>query len=374
MLRKILFWTHLSLGLAFALPIGIMALTGALIAFEPQIVGWTDARLRTVEVPASGQKLSLDSLAQIAQAERPAKLTGLNVPADPSASVQASFGREGNLYLDPWTGAVLGSEGRAYRVLHFLEEIHRWLGSREIGGPVTGVAVLACLVLALSGLFLWWPRSLRAARNVLWPKARLKGKARDWQWHNAFGALALPCLVLLCLTGSVFSWKWAEALLFRSVGSEPPKAQAAGRPAPGKDARGKGGKSGRDARAAPVAWQAALDTVLPRIHSPWGVLVVRTGQKPGEALTAMVRAPGAHRAVGVTFKLGSKGEVVAVTTSRNDAGSRLRRLMKPLHTGQHFGAIGQTAMFLTSLACALLVWTGTALSLRRFRRRAAASA
>lgn len=382
MLRKILFWTHLALGLTFALPIGILALTGALIAYEPQIVAWTDARLHKVEAPPSGQKLSLDSLARLAQATRPAKLTSLAVPSDPAASVQASFGREGNLYLDPWTGEVLGSEGRAHRVLHFLEEIHRWLGSREIGSPVTGAAVLACLCLALSGLFLWWPRSLRAARNVLWPKGGLKGKARDWQWHNAFGALALPCLVLLCLTGSVFSWKWAEALLFRSVGSEPPKAQTAMRPSPGKEApaserpgkeaRGKGGKSGRDAKATPVAWQAALDTVLPRVQSPWEVVVLRTGQKPGEPLSAMVRSPGAHRAVGATFKLGPKGEVVAVTKSRSDAGSRLRRLMKPLHTGQYFGVPGQTAMFLTSLACAVLVWTGAALSLRRFRRRTAA--
>lgn len=378
MLKKILFWAHLSLGLLFALPIGIMALTGALIAYEPQIVGWTDAPLRTVAVPTSGQKLSLDSLARIAQAARPAKLTSLTVSASPDASVQAGFGKEGNLYLDPWTGAVLGSEGTAYKVLHFVEEIHRWLGSRELGGPVTGAAVLACLFMALSGLFLWWPRSLRAARNVLWPKGHLKGKARDWQWHNAFGALALPCLVLLCLTGSVFSWKWAEALLFRSVGSEPPKAQATARPAPGKESpsgerTGKGPR-GKGAKAAPVAWQAAMDTVLPRVLSPWGTLVLRTGQKPGEALSVMARAPKAHKSDGVTFKLGSKGEVTAVTKSRNDAGSRLRRIMKPLHTGQYFGVLGQTAMFLTSLSCAMLVWTGAALSLRRFRRRKPAAA
>ncbi|MEN9354726.1 MAG: hypothetical protein RL318_2051 [Fibrobacterota bacterium] len=378
MLKKFLFWAHLSLGLLFALPIGIMALTGALIAYEPQIVGWTDASLRNVAVPTSGQKLSMDSLAKIAQATRPAKLTSLTLSPKPTASVQATFGKEGNLYLDPWTGAVLGSEGTTWKVLHFVEEIHRWMGSREIGGPVTGAAVLACLFMAVSGLFLWWPRSLKAARHVLWPRSGLSGKARDWQWHNAFGVLALPCLVLLCLTGSVFSWKWAEALLFRSVGSEPPKAQVSAPPAANKDGKPKEksdkGPRSKVTKDAPVAWQAALDTVLPRIRSPWGVIVLRTGQKSGEPFSVMARAPGAHKSDGVTFKLGSTGQVTAVSKSRNDAGSRLRRIMKPLHTGQYFGILGQTAMFLTSLSCALLVWTGTAMSLRRFRRRKPATA
>jgi hypothetical protein len=169
------------------------------------------------------------------------------------------------------------------------------------------------------------------------------------------------------------SWKWAEALLYRSVGSEVPKAQASARPAAGKNPSSKElpGKGPRreGSKATPVAWQAAFDTVLPRIHSPWGVIVLRTGQKPGEPFSVMARAPKAHKSDGVTFKLGSEGEVTAVARSRNDAGSRLRRLMRPLHTGQYLGVLGQTAMFLTSLSCALLIWTGSAMSLRRFRRR-----
>ena len=67
----------------------------------------------------------------------PANLTVL---ADPSAPVQAGFGREKTLFLDPYTGAVLGEGSRpAHAFFSSVEAWHRWLGTsagnRGFGGP-----------------------------------------------------------------------------------------------------------------------------------------------------------------------------------------------------------------------------------------------
>src|SRR5262245_63336511 len=62
-------------------------------------------------------------------------------------------------------------------------------GSRETARPITGACNLAFLGLALSGLFLWWPRtwSRPAVRAVTVFDPRLRGKPRDFNCHNVIG-------------------------------------------------------------------------------------------------------------------------------------------------------------------------------------------
>jgi uncharacterized iron-regulated membrane protein len=65
----------------------------------------------------------------------------------------------------------------------------------------------------------------------------------------------------------------------------------------------------------------------------------------------------------------SKGAFEAWKPAKDDLGTRLRFLVKPLHTGELFGGGGQLAMALASAATLLLMWTGLALSWRRFFNR-----
>jgi uncharacterized iron-regulated membrane protein len=54
-----------------------------------------------------------------------------------------------------------------------------------------------------------------------------------------------------------------------------------------------------------------------------------------------------------------------------DAARRTRAWMRWLHTGEAYGAVGQTVAMLVSAAGVVLVWTGLSLSLRRLRSRLA---
>ena len=91
---------------------------------------------------------------------------------------------------------------------------------RETGRAVTGAANLAFLVLVVTGPILWWPR--RGSRPVAFFQRGLAGRARDFNWHNVLGIWsALPLLVVVT-TATVFSYDWANALLFRMVGEAPP--------------------------------------------------------------------------------------------------------------------------------------------------------
>ncbi len=74
-----------------------------------------------------------------------------------------------------------------------MTNVHRWLGTpeknRAIGRAITGACNLAFLFLVISGFYLWWPRkwTKSAGRAIVIPELRLRGKARDFNWHNAIG-------------------------------------------------------------------------------------------------------------------------------------------------------------------------------------------
>jgi uncharacterized iron-regulated membrane protein len=50
---------------------------------------------------------------------------------------------------------------------------------------------------------------------------------------------------------------------------------------------------------------------------------------------------------------------------------KIRQWVRPVHTGEALGVVGQTVAGLVSLATAVLFWTGVALTWRRFRNAVA---
>ena len=49
--RKIIFWCHLPVGVTAGIVILIMSVTGALLAYEKQIIAWADKRNYRVTPP-----------------------------------------------------------------------------------------------------------------------------------------------------------------------------------------------------------------------------------------------------------------------------------------------------------------------------------
>src|SRR5687767_1735721 len=70
-LRTFLFWSHLVVALAAGLIIAIMALTGAAVAFEPQLLAWVERPSATVAPPHPAVPLPLDRLLAGVAAARP---------------------------------------------------------------------------------------------------------------------------------------------------------------------------------------------------------------------------------------------------------------------------------------------------------------
>lgn len=397
--RKVVFWLHLVAGLISGISIGIMCLTGTALAFEKQVVAWSERDARQLADPAPDQaRLTLDELTQrVRDANPDTPIASIAVSSDPRATVAFSLGRDNTVFANPYTGELLRPASTTLQdFLNVLVEWHRFLAlsgeQRSIGKVINGVCNLAFFALAVTGLYLWIPRnwSWRSVRAVAFFNGQLAGKARDFNWHNVIGLWSAPILIVLTLTAVPISFRWGTSVIYSLVGETPP---APGRPAasaaPAIDLlqQPNGAKpltresqfaaiegefpnweqitlrlaAPNRARPAPSAASAsaaeapAASTILQRAGpQPLNFTVKLPGTWPRTATTTAVMNP-------FTGELSSRETFADLTTGR-----QIRTWTRFLHTGEAVGWAGQLIAGLASLGGCFLVYTGFALAWRRF--------
>jgi uncharacterized iron-regulated membrane protein len=373
MTRRLLFWVHLGIGVVAGAAILVMSVTGVLLAFERQILHFVDRDLRTVNAPADATPRRLGELLATASASAGSTPSGVVIRPSPSASVEFTFGRDHQVYLDPYTGAVLGEGSKPVR--EFFAGVERWhrtlgepLGARGPLRALAAAANLLFLLLVITGLYLWLPRrwSWAAIRSTLVFRPGLSGRARDWNWHHVAGLWCALPLLLITLTGVVISYRWANALLFRLAGSSAPARQEAGRP-PRRDGPAERADGPRQALAADL--DRAVAVARTRL-TDWRSISLRV-PAPGETTVVVSGDAGTGGQVEKRTELlvdTRSGQVVRVTRfADNSLGQRLRGLVRFVHTGEEGGLAGQLVAALASAGGGLLVWTGLSLAFRRLR-------
>jgi uncharacterized iron-regulated membrane protein len=366
-LRKIVFWLHLTAGIIAGSVIMVMSVTGVLLAFERQLTEWADRDLRVLPAEPNAQRLSIDAL--LASIAKPnAVPSGLTLSSDPAAPAAISLGRERTVFVNPYTGAILSEGSKQPRAFfRSVTNIHRWLGTsdenRAIGRAVTGACNFAFLFLVVSGFYLWWPRqsAKNAGRAIVLPNLRLRGKVRDFNWHNATGFWCAPVLFLIVLSGVLMSYPWATNLLYRLTGNTPPPLRAAAGPRSGAP------KENFLPQDIDRLWITAEQRV-----PDWKTISVRFENSPSAPLTFSIDQGYRGRPdLRSQLTLDPKtGEVVRWEPFASfNLGRQLRTWARFVHTGEAGGALGQTIAGLASAGAAVLICTGFALAWRRFRGR-----
>jgi uncharacterized iron-regulated membrane protein/flavodoxin len=373
LLHKIILWSHLLAGVTGGVVIFILSFTGFILMYEHQLVEYAERDVRQVVPPAGvAQRMSLDELVAKARRQNPStQPSGIVLRGEPTASISVGFGREGAIYVDPYNGAVLGKGSKLHDWFHDVIDWHRWLGmegeGRPTGRAITGVCNLAFFWLAVTGVYLWWPRSWhwRGLKPSLLFIPRLRGKARDWNWHNVIGFWSSGVLVVLTLTGAVMSYPWANDLLYILTGSEPP-TRAQGSPGPMAQ-RGSEGDQSRERK--PLA---SFDVVLARAEQQapgWTMMMMRFPPRGDGPVTVLIQEPTApHIFARSQLALNpSTAEIIKWEPyAAASPGRKLRIWVRGLHTGEALGFAGQSVAGLASLGGCFLVWTGFAMAWRRF--------
>jgi uncharacterized iron-regulated membrane protein len=355
MFRKILFWSHLAVGLTAGVIILLMSVTGVLLMYEKQIIAYVD---RTAQPPANAPAMPVEAL--LAALPGASNVTMRSGTGEPWTVV---MGRE-TVLVDPANGRVLGPQTPGVRAFfRLVTDWHRWLGAGAANraGPraITGASNLLFLFLVVSGLYLWLPRKWAwpSVRAVLWFRGGLAGKARDFNWHNVAGFWCCVPLFFVVLSGVVISYPWASDLVYQASGvAPPPRGKGKGGPPAPVAARSIEGLDGVAARAKESAphWQSMTFAVPANAAAPVTFNVDEgNGGQPQKRWT---------------LTLQRSGEVLSSSAFQDqNAGQRARSWMRFVHTGEYYGWLGQTVAGIASAGGALLVWTGFALAYRRYR-------
>ena len=382
-LRIVLFWIHLAAGVTAGLSILVMSATGALLALKPQILEAIDGKYRSAPPLDSARATSLSAVVRGTRQARPeATPTALTLQAEPGRSATATVGRD-TLYLDPRDGRLVGTgSARAQAFFRTIEDWHRWLGvgadSRNTGRAINDASNLAFFLLALTGPVLWWPKrwTWPIVRGTIWFRRSRTPHARDFNWHHVIGFWCAPVIVVLTLTAVVMSYRWANNLLYRAMGSTPPPAAVAAN-AGGAQSRG-GDQGPARARAERPREAPEPDVDLDRIwavasgHVPtWRSITVRLAARPGAPMTfSIVDARSWNPFARSQLTIDPVAASVARWEPYEDTslGQKARGWVRYAHTGELFGLTGQIVAGVACVGGIVLVWTGLMLLVHRLAR------
>lgn len=366
--RKIIFWLHLSSGILAGIFIFIMCVSGALLAFESNILELAESNMRVVEVPSeNAERLSAaEIIEKIRQAKPEAKLSGITFQNEKTSAVTVALGREGQFFVNPYTGEITGEGAKKWRgVFRVIEDAHRWLAlsgtGRTVGKSLNDAANLLFLCLAISGLYIWFPRSLswRNFKAVLWFRRGLKGKARNFNWHNTIGFWTSLVLIILTITGVIISYQWAGNLLYTLTGNETPQQQQRPPNQPNQNEKQE------------FTIPENLNEMFAKAENQtaWKTISLRLPITNDSAVFTIDEGIYRNKFGRSSLTIDAKTSEVSKweTYGEQNSARQLRSWARFTHTGESFGIVGQFIGFLACVGGAFLVWTGISLSLRRFQ-------
>jgi uncharacterized iron-regulated membrane protein len=396
--RKLHLWLSIPFGLIFALT----CLTGALLVYEQPLTELANPGRYKVSVPADAKPMPLSELLPLVQASLPDSVQVAGVTISPEADrayqVSLSQPRRATVGVNQYTGEVLGSTSRT-PFFSTVFSLHRWIGgSRDsIGKTVVGVSTLLMVIVVLTGLLIWIPKSLPSLRNRLSIKLN-KGWRRFWfDLHVSGGFYATLLLLVFALTGLTWSFPWYRSAFYGMLGVEMKAPQHGAKPGAhgpqgqgrpegqgrgegrgregqgrpeGRDGEGQGRGEGRgfegqgrgEGRPQPnqyISWQRALDAVIAESGNEQK-FTVQDGN-----ISAALGGWGNIRAAD-TYSFDRRGQITGVERyADKDYSSKAGEWIFTLHTGRWGGWFSNLLSFIVCLMGGILPITGYYLWIKR---------
>src|SRR5215510_215942 len=205
-LRRLWLNVHLWIALSLVALLVPISISGGLLVWHDEI----DFVINPKRYAVSGPRVSLQPSEYLAKAEAavvddPTKprATALRYPEPgwPVRVIMRAQPREAgarprllNVYVDPPTGNILDVVDFRASFFGFLHVFHENLTIPEYSGrQIVGWAGVGMLILSLTGIWLWWPRSSNFLRGLRWRRSSLF----TFNLHHLLGFwISLPLAVV----------------------------------------------------------------------------------------------------------------------------------------------------------------------------------
>ena len=192
---------HFHAGL-FCIPfVVVLALTGSIYLFKPQIDAFADRAVDSL--PITGARATGEAHIAAALGSLPgSRLFVYEIPVEPDDAVRvhlyAADGAGRIVYVHPETLAILKSVPHTSRLTEIVRMIHGELLAGKTGSLLVELAASWALIMLGTGLYLWWPREARGAGGVLYPRLG-SGRRVFWRDLHAVTGIWISSLAIFLL-------------------------------------------------------------------------------------------------------------------------------------------------------------------------------
>ena len=415
--RWVIYQLHRLLGISVGVVLSVMGVTGAIMAFDDEIMTVSSPGIVTVPARTGAAALSPDELLARFIEQSPGSIpTKLTVFPEPGKSARLIYrprsaepliGEEDNTegtYLDPYTGTVLG-KAVGERFFDTVRSLHRFLllphNRGGAGRPITAFAAGCLVFFALSGLYLRWPRGrVLEWRAWLKPDLARRGRSLYWSLHTVAGTWVFLVFLVFAITGPTFGYDGYRdeltALLTgttlppaKSVSASTQKRQADDGGQPRSDSQPNGSRQpttdSQPARSgqltvesrAPAPLDIVWDAFRAAVHTDVTTVLFPVSQKPTPTVTVryLTRDSPHYRAYNEITLERNSGQVLShALYARQSVGKQISIGMLSVHRGKVFGIAGEMVFMLAALGLPLQCITGYLLYIDRRRKKARARA
>lgn len=220
-LKKLISQVHLWLGLVVGLIIIVIALSGAIYCFAPELQNLTQPYRKVQQQNTAF--LPPSQLKEVAEKQLPGKAVKRIYYGSKEQSVQVLFRYKEeysySVFLNPYTAEVLKVRNNKKDFFSVTLDLHRTLLIPH-GHEVVRWTTLAFFMIIISGLVIWWPKNRRAAKQGFRIRLNASPKRLTYDLHKVLGFYATWAILLTVFTGLMWTFDSFADLTYRLTGSK----------------------------------------------------------------------------------------------------------------------------------------------------------
>lgn len=235
--RNIINQLHLYLGLIAGVVIVISFSAAAIFVWDEELTDLYYGDYVFVK-EAGEERLAPSKLLAILKEELPGgEFTSISIKNDPKRSAVFSRSKKAEnpgiswwstvdyydkAYVNPYNGEILGVIDMRYNWIYLTRRLHQnlWLNPK-IGTQILAYAALIMIIMALTGLYLWMPKSWKRIKAYFTINWRAPWKKINWDVHTVGGFYTHLFILFFAATGLMWAFDWWKEGTYRLLGDDP---------------------------------------------------------------------------------------------------------------------------------------------------------
>ncbi len=362
--RKIILQLHKILGLLTGLVLFVVSITGCLWVFKEEVTSFYDDYKYVI--PQQHDRITASRVKQIAERVIPNKTIHGVIYGAANEAIEVVFYEATphvfyqSVFLNPYSGDFIKRVDHQTGFFGFVLAGHLRLWLPEaVGSRIVAYSVLLFLVILISGLFLWWPKSTKNWKQrlrFLW-NAKTRWKRKNFDLHTIIGFYVSSFGLIFAFTGCVMAFNWFYFIAYKATGGD-------------KDPRFVIPESTMVVATAMHPDTPAYDQLLPMLYKKHREATSFELHYPTNDTTAILvevsHTKGLYYNMDYLFfdqQTLQEIETPSIYGKYKEAtfADKVIRMNYDIHIGAIGGIVGKIIAFLASLICASLPVTGIAL-------------